>query len=151
MTIRDLIDKTEKLQGNLTRGNGIYISSYNMNQFANLLREIDGIQGILITPYLINDESALYELHYYEFDIEVRNEQSHCTDYHPKNTLPKEITENLSPQAIVAVEDVAFYQKTVTLYLVSMQKMKFDEIKINYPELQNAKLYYEIIVDSDAR
>jgi hypothetical protein len=28
----------------------------------------------------------------------VRNEQSHFNDYNPKNSLPKEITENLRPQ-----------------------------------------------------
>jgi len=149
MTINDLIDRIENLQGNLARGNGVYVSSRNMDRFANLLSEIDGRHGILLTPYLIIDKGALYELHYYEFDIEVRNEQSHFNDYNPRNSLPKEITENLRPQAIVAVGDTDFYQKAVMWYLKNMQKMTFNEIKTYYPELQNAQVFYQIFMDSD--
>ena len=149
MTLRNLIDKTEKLQGNLSRGIGVYISAKNMNFFATLLSEIDGKHGILLTPYLIIDKGALYELHYYEFDIEVRNEQSHFNDYNSRNSLPKEITENLKPQAIVAVGDTDFYQKSVTWYLKHMQEMTFSEIKIYYSELHNAQVFYQIFMDSD--
>ena len=149
MTIENLIDTTTGLQGNLTRGNSIYISSSNIDYFSKLICETDGKHGILITPYLIIENGALYELNYYEFDIEVKYEKSHYNEYNYQNLLPKEITKNLKPQAIVCVGDVAFYQKVVTWYLKNMQNMTFFDIITQNPELKNAKLYYQIFMGSN--
>lgn len=149
MTIVNLINHVMKQQGNLERGNGIYISSQNMDYFAKQLASIDAQQGILITPYLIIKDGSLYELHYYEFDIEVRADKSYFNDYNPKNTLPKEITQNLKPQAIIAVGDANSYQKSVTWYLENMQRMTFDEIMFHYPELRKAQVFYQLVIDSD--
>ena len=117
MTIKNLIDKTEKMQENFLRGNGVYISPKNMDYLAEQLEEIEAIQGILITPYLIINNAGLYELHYYEFDVEVRGDESHYVDYNPSNTLPREITENLNPQVIIAIGDKISYSKAVKGYL----------------------------------
>ncbi len=149
MILVDLINYVMKRQGNLERGNGIYISTQNMDYFAAKLASIDARQGILITPYLIIKDGSLYELHYYEFDIEVRADKSHFNDYNHKNTLAKEITQNLKPQAIVANGDTNFYHKSVKWYLENMKKMTFDEIVIHYPELKNAQLFYQIFINSD--
>lgn len=144
MTIESIIETTKKLQGNLSRGNGIYISSKNMICFTNLLNKTDKMRGILITPYLITKNGALYELHYYEFDIEVRKEQSHYNNYDSKNLLPIEVIENLKPQAIVAEGDIDFYRKCIASYLENMKNLDFNEIKTYYPELLNAQLFYQI-------
>ena len=149
MTIENLIKSIMKLHGNLQRGNGIYISPQNMDYFAEQLAGIEAQQGILITPYLVIEGGSLYELHYYEFDVEVRNEKSHFNNYNPRNSLPKEITENLKPQVIIAVADAESYQKSVAWYLENMRKMTFSEVKAHYPEFKNSHLFYEIIVDSD--
>ena len=149
MTIENLTQRVIRMHGNLQRGNGIYISPQNMDYFAEQLAEIDAQQGILITPYLIIEKGGLYELHYYEFDVEVRNEKSHFIDYNLRNSLPKEITENLKPQVIIAVADAESYQKSVAWYLGNMRKMTFSEVKAHYPEFKNSRLFYEIIVDSD--
>ena len=149
MTIENLVKRVMKLHGNFQRGNGIYISPHNMDYFAEQLAGIDAQQGVLITPYLIIESGSIYELHYYEFDVEVRNEKSHFNNYNPKNLLPKEITENLKPQVIIAVTNAGFYQKAVTWYLENMRKMTFSEVKGRYPELGNSHLFYEIIVDTD--
>ena len=138
-----------KLQGNIQRGRGIYISSLNMDYFTAKLAGIDAQQGILITPYLITEDGSLYELHYYEFDVEVRDENSHFNDYNPRNSLPKEITENIKPQVIVAVADTEFYQESVSWYIEMMHKMTFTEVKARYPEFQNAELFYQIYMDTD--
>jgi hypothetical protein len=79
----------------------------------------------------------------------VKNDQSHFNDYNPRNSLPKEITENLKPQAVVAVGDSDFYQKSVAWYLKTMQEMTFGEIMDRYPELQNAQVFYQIFMGSD--
>lgn len=149
MIIQSLIKKIMRLSGNIQRGHEIYISPQNMEYFAEQLSGIDAQQGILITPYLIIEGSSIYELHYYEFDIEVRNEASHFNDYAPKNSLPDEITENLKPQAIIVTGDTKFYQESVSWYLKKMQKMKFSDVKSCYPEFQNSHLFYQIIIDSD--
>lgn len=149
MTIQNLINETENLQGNLPRGNVVYISSRNMNYFVEHLEGIDATQGILITPYLIVNNGGLYELHYYEFDVEVRGDKSYYIDYNPKNTLPAEITKNLKPQVIIAVGDKGSYKKAVASYLENMSKMEFKEDKEHHPQLQNAQLFYQIFIDSD--
>ena len=149
MTIANLIKQVMKLQGNIQRGRGIYISSLNMDYFTAKLVGIDAQRGILITPYLISEDGSLYELHYYEFDVEVRDENSHYNDYNPRNSLPKEITENLKPQVIIAVGDIEFYQKSVTWYIEMMRKMTFIETKARYPEFGDAQLFYQIFMDSD--
>lgn len=150
MTIQNLITDILRMEGNLNRGRSPYISVANMDFFASQLSGIDAKQGILITPFLIADNGTLYELHYYAFDIEVRGNQSHYVNYNKNNTLPTEITENIKPQAIVAVGDTRFYSEAANKYLSSMKNMKFDEEKKHYPQLQNANLFYEIIVDSDS-
>ena len=81
---------------------------------------------------------SLYELHYYEFDVEVRGDKSYYTNYDKNNTLPVEITEKLGPQAIVTAGDVDFYRKTVSEYLSNMKTMKFTADKEHYPQLRSA-------------
>jgi hypothetical protein len=149
MTIQSLIADIEKKKGNLSRSRNIYISVSNMDCFADQLSEVDAKQGILITPYLIVKNGILYELYYYEFDIEVREDKSYLVDYNKNNTLPIEITEKLKPQAIVAVGDTRFYSEAVNKYLSNMKTMKFEEEKEHYPQLRDAELFYEIIIDSD--
>ena len=149
MTIQSLIDNIIRMQGNLSRGNEVYISSQNMDYFAEQLQGIDAKQGILITPYLIINNGGLYELHYHEFDVEVRGDESYYVDYNPRNTLPTEITDNLKPQVIITVGDKNFYCNAIKQYLGKMQKMKFKEDKEHHPELQNAQLFYQIFIDSD--
>ena len=75
------------------------------------------MQGILITLHLIADDGGLCELHYYEFDIEVRGDKTYYVDYNPRNTLPNEITETLKPQIIIAWGDGNSYSKSVKEYL----------------------------------
>ena len=149
MTIQNLINNTIDMQGNCVRGNQVYISSQNMVCFAGKLEEIDTKQGILITPYLIVENGGLYELHYYEFDVEVRGDESYYVDYNLQNTLPTEITKNLKPQVIIAVGDRDSYSKAVKWYLTNMSKMKFKEDKEHYTQLQNAKLFYQIFTDDN--
>ncbi len=93
---------------------------------------------------------SLYELHYYEFDIELRGDRSYYLEYDPRNILPAEITENLKPQAVIAVGDGLCFSDMVTKYLSSMTNMKFKEEKECYPELHNAQLFYQIFLGSDA-
>ena len=149
MTITNLINDIERLQGNLTIGNGVYISALNMDRFSERLEGIDTTQGILVTPYLIMNKSMRCELLYYEFDVEVRGKKTHYVDYNPNNLLPAEITENLKPQIIIAVGDKNSYKNAVKKYLTNMSKMEFAVEKEHYPELQNAQLFFQIFTDSE--
>ena len=149
MTIERILKRVIKYYGNLQKGRNIYIAASNMDRFGDELAEVDAKQGILITPYLITREGALYELHYYEFDVEVRGDRSSFIGYNKGNTLPKEITENLKPQAIVAMGDIAFYCEAVKEYLQKMTAMQFEDEKNQYPQLQSAQLFYQVFIDSD--
>lgn len=151
MTIHNLIADITRMDGNLNRGRNLYISVSNMDCFADQLSGIDAKQGILITPYLIVDNSILYELHYYEFDVEVRGDKSYFANYNKSNILPIEITEKLKPQVIVAVGDTCFYSEAVNKYLSNMKTMRFEEDKEHYPKLRNAELFYQIFIDSDSQ
>ena len=137
------------MQGNLRSHNEVYISVSSMERFAEQLKRVNTEQGILITPYLLVEGGMLYELHYYEFDIEVRGSESYYKDYNARNSLPSEITENLKPQAIIAVGDKESYVRAVKEYLENMNRMKFAEEKDHYPELKKAQLCYQIFRDSD--
>jgi hypothetical protein len=149
MRMNELIETIEHLDGNLQRGKSVYISVDNMKLFSDYLVDINAQQGILLTPYLIKDGEALYELHSYEFEIDIRDEVSHFNEYNPRNCLEKEVTQNLKPQAIIRSGDSKFYYDTVRWYLVQMGKMKFSEAKEHYPILQEANLFYQIFMDSD--
>jgi len=149
MTIKNLVDKIEKLQKNLSKDGKVYISPSNMDYFAKQLAETDAMQGILITPYLIVNDGRLYELHYYEFDVEVRGAMVRYMDYNPNNMLPKEITESLKPQIAIAIGDKIAYSNAVKEYLKNMSNMEFKEDKEYNPELKNAQLFYQIFMDMD--
>ena len=144
MNVQELIDHTERLEGNLFRGRGVYITVSNMAYFSAELLNVPEPEAILLTPYLIVEDGGLYELYCYEFDIEVRGEKSYYTDYNKRNALPAEITQKLKPQAIVAVGDVKFYSEVVKNYLTNMQTMEFASIKEHYPQLEDAELFYQI-------
>jgi hypothetical protein len=75
------------------------------------------IETILITPYLINlKDGALYELHYYEFEIEVLYvPKSNYVEYAEGNILTKEITNNIKPKAVVSQKDKSFLLKAYTI------------------------------------
>jgi len=151
MTLKKVISNTKTMQGNLYRGTEAYILGANMRCFAEKLSDVDARQGILITPYLIADDGGLYELHYCEFDVEVRGDKSYYVDYNPGNVLPKEITENLKPQAIIAVGDKKSYTKAVKEYLENMSKMEFSEEKESHPTLKNAQLFFQIFIGERRR
>jgi hypothetical protein len=114
-----------------------------MDYFADKLSEVDKEESLLITPYLIIP-GTLYELHYYEFLVAVREESSHYIEYNEQNALDKEITENLKPRANVADGDKDFYVSAVRSYLSAMKRMKFEPEKEYYPDLRKATLYYQI-------
>ena len=144
--------RTERLEGNLFGARKSYITASNMAYFSAELLNVPEPEAILLTPYLIVEDVITYELHYYEFDIEVRGEKSYYTDYNKRNALPAEITQKLKPQAIVAVGDVKFYSEVVKNYLTNMQTMEFASIKEHYPQLKMpncfikylpARIYYD--------
>jgi hypothetical protein len=119
-----------------------------MKCFLGYVTENRIMPDILITPYLICLETEdLYELHYYEFSIDIGEGESYYVNYNEKNTLPKEITQNMKPRAVIAKGDVEFYINALSEYLVAMEKMCFNEDKEHYPQLKEAVLFYEIFMD----
>ena len=74
-----IINKLEQSSGNYCRNqNEIYISLNNMLTLPNLVKESGELHSMLITPYLIGtDNNIIFELHYYEFEIEVCDRRIH--------------------------------------------------------------------------
>lgn len=102
--------------------------------------------NILITPYLIiEDYNIVYELHYYEFELEIIDIQKSYFVEHPQgNILPKEITKNIKPKGIVAAGDKKFYLKSLCNYLIKMRKMEFLYDKEKDKRLEKSELYFQI-------
>lgn len=147
MRIQHIISEIEQFDGNHVRENGdIYISPSNMDKFETYLENCDDIETILITPYLINlKDGALYELHYYEFEIEMLNaSKSNYVEYAEGNMLPKEIIDNIKPKAIIAKKDKDFLLKVLHDYLKAMRHMTFEQDRKCDKRLENAELFYQI-------
>jgi len=117
-----------------------------MEGFVDGLKNCNDTISILLTPYLVNiEEDALYELHYYEFELEMLDvDHSYYIEYMENNSLPKEIVNNIKPKAIVAKSDKAFLIESLQNYLKSMRKMVFEEDRKSDIRLQDAGLYYQI-------
>jgi len=147
MAIESIIEKTLNAKGNYCRNSGdIYISPTNMESFAKYLDSCNDISSILITPYLVNTEDgALYELHYYEFMLEVLDTpQSYFIEYSKSNTLPEEIVNNIKPKAVVAKNDKDFLIKSLENYLKNMKGMAFEQDRNSNKRLEKANLFYQI-------
>ena len=147
MTFEYSLNCVLKAEGNYCQGNGeIYISLVNMKNFVKLLESCDAITNMLITPFLINtDDGALYELHYYEFEIERFNEShSFYIEYAEGNALPKEIVNNLKPKAIVAKNDEAFLINVLNNYLTKMEGMKFEQDRKSNIRIEKASLFFQV-------
>lgn len=147
MRIQQIIKEIGQLNGNYIRNSGdIYISPANIDKLEIYLENSDDIETILITPYLINfKDGALYELHYYEFEIEVLNvPKSNYVEYVEGNILPKEITNNIKPKAVVSQKDKTFLLKALYDYLKAMGQMTFEQDRKHDERLENAELFYQI-------
>lgn len=147
MRIQQIKKEIEQLSGNYIReSSDIYISPANIDKLGIYLENSDDLETILITPYLINlKEGALYELHYYEFEIEVLNvSKSNYVEYAEGNILPEEITNNIRPKVVVAQEDKNFMLKALYDYLKAMEQMTFELDKNHDKRLENAELFYQI-------
>ena len=147
MSLEIIISELEKSPGNLCRNqNEIYISLNNMLTVPSLIKKSEELYSILITPYLIDKNvSVIFELHYYEFDIEVcDSEESYLVDYPNGNLLSKDIIDNFKPGAFVALRDFDFYEKILNNYLVNIQKASFKEERKSDNRLDNSMLYFQI-------
>jgi hypothetical protein len=148
MNVIEIIRRTMQREGNLLRENSTYISSHNMMFFLNDVVKNRIMPDMLITPYLICRETEdLYELHYYEFVLDIGEEKSYYVEYNEKNTLPDEVTQKIKPRVIVAKGDIEFYINALSKYLTAMEEMQFSEDKEHYSQLENAELFYEIFMD----
>lgn len=142
-----IINVLEESPGNFCRNqNDIYISLDNMLTIPDLVKKSGKLHSLLITPYLIGgDNYMIFELHYYEFEIEVCDlEKSYFTDYPKGNLLSKEVIDNFKPKAFVAINDFAFYEKILNDYLKNIQMASFEEEKNLNNKLENSVLYFQI-------
>ncbi|WP_339061078.1 hypothetical protein [Tepidibacillus marianensis] len=148
MRIQEIIKRIENFEGNLIRRNGaIYISPANMDKFVAYLETCEEIETLLITPYLINlKDEALYELHYYEFEIEVvsNGSESSYVEHAKHNALPEEIIRNIKPKAMTAKKDKQFFLSALHDYLKAMKGMTFEYDRKSDKSLWNAELFYQI-------
>ena len=129
MNIYELLDSFKNMKGNYCIGS-LYISLENMEIFINELQNLDiELSSILITPFLIDvKQNKVYELHYYEFLIEI----SHVLfpvymEYSQKNLLPKEVLENLKPKVYVPKGDKESFVYVFRNYIAVMKKMHLDD------------------------
>jgi hypothetical protein len=147
MKTQQIINEIQKMNGNYIRESGhVYISPSNMSKLGIYFENSDDVETILITPYLINIiDEALYELHYYEFEIEVLNvSKSNYLEFSGGNILPNEITNNIKSKAVVSQKDKRFLIKALQDYLTAMGQMTFEQDRQHDKRLENAELFYQI-------
>jgi len=146
MTLKRIVRKFENVEGNFWLSGAVYISPENMKKYANNLTKCEDGQELLITPYLMDlGGMGIYELRYYEFLIEFLDvPQAYFLEYLPGNTLPKEITENIKPKAIIPNDNKMVLTDILLDYLTKMDGMVFEEERNAYDVLRSAKLFYQI-------
>lgn len=147
METKKIINILEKSPGNFCKNqNDIYISLDNMLTIPNLVKKSGKLHSLLITPYLINrDNHMIFELHYYEFEIEVcDSENSYLVDYPEGNLLTKEIVDNFKPKAFVALNDITFYERVLNDYLKNIQRALFKEERKSDSRLEKSMLYFQV-------
>lgn len=138
--------KVEQYEGNYNgNGSNTYISVSNMDKFVSELETYEQIEGVLITPYLINKDKAIYELLYYSFEVEVVDSyDSMYNEFLKENSLPEEVLDNLKPKLAVNKDDKTLYFAALKNYLTVMKKMKFELERNSNSKLMKATLYYQI-------
>ena len=140
MNVYDILTSAEQYEGNYT-----YITVSNMDKLVSVLETYEQIEGILITPYLIIENEAIYELLYYTFEIEVVDSyNSRYIEFLEGNSLPREVLDNLKPKLVVNKRDTTLYFAALKNYLTAMKKMKFELERNNSGKLMEATLYYQI-------
>jgi len=146
MTFKKIIKKIEDAEGNLREHGAVYITPKNMKKSARDLAQCADRQELQIAPYLINLEvGGTYELRHYEFSIEFLDvPKAYFLEYHPQNTLPQEITNNIKPKTIIPDRDKMTLIDILEDYLAKMDKMSFEEERSAYEILRPAKLFYQI-------
>ena len=147
MKFNNIIESIKNMNGNYFQKTGsLYILPANIERLPEMINCCDDFQSILITPFLVNTvKDTVYELHYYEFEIEVSNTlNSFYIEYPQGNVLPKEIVENIKPKAIAAKEDVSFFVNALNSYFAAMSKMTFESDKLLIKDLHGANLYFQI-------
>lgn len=140
------IEIIKQMDGNYSkRPEEIYILPSNMIKFPQILENIHDMQGILVTPFLIDIKNeTVYELYYYEFGLEVCDvPKSYYEEYNKNNCLPEEIINNIKPRANVSKSDKPFFIKALNNYLLAMQKMQFNSER-QFEDLKNSSMYYAI-------
>ena len=146
MKLDVLVNMLNGLDGNYQKGDDVYISLENIKKMSTLLFAEEELPDILITPFLLDITTGnVYELHYYEFEIEIKKISASCfLEYSTSNTLPSEITENIKAKAIVSFGDSIFYINAITDYLSAMQKMTFEKELLRNPQLKSYQLCYQL-------
>jgi|GEM_PF-5176228 len=147
MNFDTVVELVQNMDGNYRlRVDDVYISPANIEKLPEMIDACDDIQSILITPFLISlTENKLYELHYYEFELEIVSlTHSHYIEYNQGNCLPKEIVENIKPKAVVAQKDKTFYITALNNYLTAISRMTFEDDRLSSSVLSDADLYFQI-------
>jgi hypothetical protein len=142
------IDEIAHLMKQRPDNNNKYFSPASMFEFAENILNMEPLEGILITPFLIETkgEKRVMEMQYYYLDVEIEKGESHLVAWENPSALAKEITDNIKPRANVAPDDRKFYQDVVMDYLEKMNHMNFLE-EADPEFIKDSKLYYEIVGD----
>ena len=146
MKFDNLVEIIENMEGNYSsKTGGLYILPANIERLSEMINNCDDLQSILITPFLITVNGGLYELHYYEFEIEIGNvSKSYYVEYQQGNVLPPEIIKNIKPKAMVSNKDKDFFINAVDDYFTAMRKMTFESDRLSNIALNDANLYFQI-------
>lgn len=147
MNFNKIVENIQQMKGNYFRRTGeIYILPTNIEKIPILFDNCDDFQSILITPFLLTSaKDSFYELHDYEFEIEVRDVAlSHYIEHSMGNVLPQEIVEHIKPKAIVSIADKTFIKNSLYSYFKAMKNMTFKDDKRSINTLVDSSLYFQI-------
>ncbi|QIK86793.1 hypothetical protein G7061_09285 [Erysipelothrix sp. HDW6B] len=143
--MKEMIQDIMKKKSNVSLNGSTYISPKNICGLLDIIEENKTVPSILITPYLINVEDLrVYELHDYEFDIDVTEGETIVLKYNKNNSLPDELTKRINPGIRVSKDNYSFAINELRKYLDAMETMTFNDVTNTYSFLTKENLYYQI-------
>ncbi len=145
MNLKSITSKIKSLDGNYIMKGSVYISNSNVKNLI-ILFEVNPLESMLITPYLINEVSSkIYELHDYELSVEIiRTGKLTFVEYDENNILTNEVLDNFNPKIILKESDRTILIKYLTYYFNTLNELNFEEDRKSNENLESANLYYQI-------
>lgn len=137
MKVNEIISQVKAHGNSIELSNNLFIKNHMIRE---LLHKVE--EDVLITPYYIDENNKIYELHYSELNIKfVEGDVFDIIKFKENSLFSEEFKKTFHPQIIVGNQNKNDLKKYLEHYYESLEKFNFDkEFNINI----KGNLFFEI-------